>query len=257
MKKKLFSILLALVLALSLSPVTAVVAADGSSITGAVTLGTTYTGISEWITDETAQCDSHSAKLVWPAPYRDEEDNYIVPRAFADIAIPSGLEVSGVSSWSYWVKAPEDYAPNLIFYVDTTGDGSSDTTISAWPKNDPPLADVWTQIDQTTIGGYKGIYLVWGSNPWPSFKSSWDAVQSAYGSAVIMKVKIGKGVIGTNQEITAYVDDFTLNDTTYVFEPPTKADILSDVPGKGLDKAPGLQKPFNPNSQAEDNAGKK
>ncbi len=39
--------------------------------------------------------------------------------------------------------------------------------------------------------------------------------------------------------------------------PPTKADILSGVPGNGLDKAPGLQKPFNPNSKAGDHAGKK
>jgi hypothetical protein len=40
---------------------------------------------------------------------------------------------------------------------------------------------------------------------------------------------------------------------------PTKADILkgSGVPGEGLDNAPGLQKPFNPNSKAADNAGKK
>ena len=39
----------------------------------------------------------------------------------------------------------------------------------------------------------------------------------------------------------------------------TKADILKfrGVPGKGLDKAPGLQKPFNPKSKAEDHAGKK
>jgi len=39
----------------------------------------------------------------------------------------------------------------------------------------------------------------------------------------------------------------------------SKADILeeSGVPGKGLDKAPGLQKPFNPNSKAGENAGKK
>jgi len=41
--------------------------------------------------------------------------------------------------------------------------------------------------------------------------------------------------------------------------PPTKADILkgSGIPGKGLDTAPGLQKPFNPNSQAGEHAGKK
>ncbi len=39
----------------------------------------------------------------------------------------------------------------------------------------------------------------------------------------------------------------------------TKADILKDsgVPGKGLENAPGLQKPFNPNSKAAEHAGKK
>lgn len=39
----------------------------------------------------------------------------------------------------------------------------------------------------------------------------------------------------------------------------TKADILKErgVPGKGIDHAPGLQKPFNPKSNAADNAGKK
>jgi len=39
----------------------------------------------------------------------------------------------------------------------------------------------------------------------------------------------------------------------------TKAEILklSGVPGKGISKAPGLQKPFNPNSKAAEHAGKK
>lgn len=39
----------------------------------------------------------------------------------------------------------------------------------------------------------------------------------------------------------------------------TKAQILklSGVPGKGIDKAPGLQKPFNASSHAADHAGKK
>lgn len=41
--------------------------------------------------------------------------------------------------------------------------------------------------------------------------------------------------------------------------PMTKADILRyrEVPGKGIDAAPGLQKPFNPKSQAAEHAGKK
>jgi len=40
---------------------------------------------------------------------------------------------------------------------------------------------------------------------------------------------------------------------------PTKADVLmgSGVSGRGLENAPGLQKPFNPNSKAAENAGKK
>lgn len=39
----------------------------------------------------------------------------------------------------------------------------------------------------------------------------------------------------------------------------TKAEILklSGVPGRGIDKAPGLQKTFNPKSQAAEHAGKK
>ena len=39
----------------------------------------------------------------------------------------------------------------------------------------------------------------------------------------------------------------------------TKAEILKQngVPGKGIDRAPGLQKPFNPNSSAAEHAGKK
>ena len=50
-----------------------------------------------------------------------------------------------------------------------------------------------------------------------------------------------------------------LYDQEYTLWQPTKADILKDsgVPGKGLDKAPGLQKPFNPNSKAGEHAGKK
>jgi len=40
---------------------------------------------------------------------------------------------------------------------------------------------------------------------------------------------------------------------------PNKADVLLDsgVQGKGLNNAPGLQKPFNPKSKAADHAGKK
>jgi len=64
--------------------------------------------------------------------------------------------------------------------------------------------------------------------------------------------------------VTPYFDwtnplvDMNVPNYEYV-APPTKAEILidSEVPGQGLDKAPGLQKPFNPNSKAGEHAGKK
>lgn len=171
----------------------------------------------EW-TDETAAVGDYSVKLDWPAPYRDADNNYIVPRASVAITDSPDLAIGVVDSWSYWIKAPSSYAPNLTFSTDTLGDESSDTTITAWPTNAP--GDEWSLIDETTIGGYKGAYIVWGSNPWPSYKFDWSAVQVSYGDAEILDLLIGKGVIGTNQDITVFVDDFTLNGITYSFEPP-------------------------------------
>lgn len=61
----------------------------------------------------------------------------------------------------------------------------------------------------------------------------------------------GKSVSATSNAVEV---SLTINKTLL-----TKAEILklSGVPGKGIDTAPGLQKPFNPKSQAAEHAGKK
>lgn len=179
-------------------------------------------GTAEW-TDEEVAVGDYSVELDWPAPYW-EDSNYIVPQASVAITDLADLTISEVNSWSYWANAPKSYCPNLTFYTDTVGDGDSDTTITAWPTNAP--GDVWTQIDETTIGGYQGAYVVWGSNPWPSWKFDWSAVQSSYGDAEILDLLIGKGVIGTNKDITVYVDDFILNGVLYSFEPPPPPPVV-------------------------------
>ncbi|MBA7496925.1 hypothetical protein ES702_07534 [subsurface metagenome] len=53
--------------------------------------------------------------------------------------------------------------------------------------------------------------------------------------------------------------DWDFDWTRFDVLPPTKSDILinSGVPGKGLENAPGLDKPFNPKSQAGEHAGMK
>lgn len=59
----------------------------------------------------------------------------------------------------------------------------------------------------------------------------------------------GKSVSATSNSVTVSLNKSLM----------TKAEILklSGVPGKGIDKAPGLQKPFNPKSKAAEHAGKK
>ena len=110
--------------------------------------------------------------------------------------------------------------PNLTFYLDTDDDGGTDTTVSAWPMNDG-LADTWMRVDQNTIKNYHGAYVVWAGSS-PRYKFSWNAVLSDYGTADLLGIKIGKGVIGTNESITTYVDDFTMSfngtSRTWVFE---------------------------------------
>ncbi len=171
----------------------------------------------EW-SDETSAVGDYSVRLDWPAPYRDADDNYIVPGASVVITDFPNLTIGDVDSWSYWVYAPKSYAPNLAFYTDTVGDESSDTSISAWPTNTPDSE--WFLIDETTIGGYQGAYVVWSSNPWPSWKFDWSAVQGSFDEAEILNMLIGKGVIGTNRDLMVFVDDFTINGITYSFEPP-------------------------------------
>ncbi len=211
-------------IAICLVAVLAIFVAAGTVTAGLVTLGSTYEGVASWTTETAAPGgDGVSAKLYWPAPYNDDEDNYITPRAWISVDVPD-TTVGNINSWDYWSKAPENYCVNLTFYVDTEAENYEgrdyDMTITALPENDPPLADVWMNVDQGTIGGYDGAYICWANGTGsPSYKFSWSSVQDSYGSGTVLSVKTGKGVIGTSQIITAYVDDFSMNGVEYAFIP--------------------------------------
>jgi len=178
---------------------------------GDVHVGVTHGASAAW-TPSSSAVGSSSLQLNWPPPYYEDPVNntgYTVPRAFARIDIPSGLALNDIEDWSYWAKAPEDYVTNLTFYLDTDSDAVTDTTVTAWPENDPPLADTWMQVDEKTIGGYDGSYVIWSDAAYPSWEFNWASITDGYGDASLLGLKLGKGVIGTSQPITTYVDDFS------------------------------------------------
>ncbi len=67
----------------------------------------------------------------------------------------------------------------------------------------------------------------------------------------VIKIEITRSWAAQSPTPMQYVDNINLIMPT--------ANILSDsgVPGQGINEAPGLQKPFNPNSAADEHAGKK
>jgi len=241
-KRKILSILFALVLACSFSLMTAV---PVSANPGGIELVATGDSTATWTTEE-AKFGDYSAKLTMPAGTGWVNDN-----AEARIAISDVPTLSDVTGWSFWAKGLDAYYVPIEFYIDTDGDGTVDKIIVGQKMGS--MTSEWVELNQTNMS----MYMTWKDGY--EWLWNWSKVQSKYGDATLLRVDIGYGSLGSNEAVTAYVDDFTLNDTTYVFEPPTKADILigSGVPGKGLGEAPGLQKPFNPNSKAADHAGKK
>ena len=74
------------------------------------------------------------------------------------------------------------------------------------------------------------------------------------GSTIVNKATV-KGTDPTCKRVTASATATVSINKTF----PWKRDILkhSGVHGKGIDKAPGLQKPFNPKSKAAEHAGQK
>ncbi len=86
-----------------------------------------------------------------------------------------------------------------------------------------------------------------------TFSVNAQGLSSTAGKTTVENYKQERGPVSINPTSNNSTTPSSNNSTM------TKADILrqSGVPGKGIDHAPGLQKPFNPKSNAADNAGKK
>ena len=209
MKRKIFSILFALVLVLTLGLVTAV---PVSANPGGIELVAIGDSTAEWTTEQ-AKVGSYSAKLTMPAGTGWVNDN-----AEVRIPISASLKISEITGWSYWTMAPDKYTTPIEFYVDTNNDGEYDKIIAGTKIGATP--EGWFQVDKD----YLSCYMTWKNGY--EWLTTWDKVVAKYGDATLLRVDIGYGSLGSNQAVTAYIDDFTLNDTTYVFEPlPIEVEI--------------------------------
>lgn len=184
-------------------------------------------GIFTW-TDATKAVGDWSAQLDWPG-----SGGYAQARVFPAVALVT--TVSSVNSWSYWGKAPKSYFPNLSFVLDDPDISNNgpiysgvgyDTVVTVWPSN-TGQDDTWMDVLSTQALPYTVWTNAYSGGPvmktmtWDEFKAPWSQWGNTFdfSNATVLRMNLGKGVIGTTQTITAYVDDFTLNAHTYEFEP--------------------------------------
>ena len=223
MKKKVLSVLLALVLALSLSLVTAVPVAAANGVAPTID-GVLDEG--EW--GEPAFWSDYFDVYVM----NDAEYLYVAFETLGGTYLPTGdgevgminvytMNPETLECWAYcWIHR----TPNLIeLYYSPPRTQRSTEADFAVKATVFELQIPLSELESINLGDTINFHFASFAEGWNNWTNWW------------------------------------LYDQEYNTWAPPKADILKDsgIPGKGLDKAPGLQKPFNPNSQAGNNAGKK
>jgi hypothetical protein len=113
-------------------------------------------------------------------------------------------------------------------------------------------ADAFADVSDSSIG-YLG--KTWVGDP-STYTYTYSISIGPYSEPGDYTIDNTATITGTDSYTT---DKDSLTITIHVDSVDTKKDILieSGIPGKGLENAPGLQKPFNPESKASENAGKK
>jgi len=275
MKRKIFSVLIALVLVLSFSLVTAVPAAASETPTIDGILeegewdayfwftdnskgpGTGYEDDDEPIFTGYLTFDAENLYLAF-----DVEDNTPdTNRDFLYVTIdipPAGEFNSNSIDALYWGSVPT----NPSFF------GEAYLTGGQFPWDKSQRGSTWG-----TDGGVVTARNITDTNRYYELKIPLAAIDAKEGDIIGLKIQARGGQSETDPQMVNFFPDMPDGitpiraDTRVEVEGnfyhltliPTKADILkgSGVPGKGLDKAPGLQKPFNPDSKAGEHAGKK
>ena len=164
-----------------------------------------------------------------------------------------------------------DRSGYLNFNVDFDGSDTWQRRLVFVPRqNGTVVQDTWQEWDAIDGGNalwsYSGPIWPVTLQPGTTLKT-WNQILADYPG---IRIRVTDSWLGLRVG-EPYPDGYTENldgfkfgtaagTTTFDFDlANSKADILenSGVPGHGLDTAPGLQKEFNPKSQAAEHAGKK
>jgi hypothetical protein len=223
MKRKLINVLLALVLALSLSVITAVPAAAAPATLNVVpfTLKTGGDGTATW---ETAQhhTGSYSVEL-----YTGTTSDV----SYGGVNIPPIAPIplqSLTADPSYWVYEPTvvtDRHPYVNIILDLDGNLATTTDIdclegvgSRTIAGGQPPAATWTEMKER-VGYYDGDQSMGASGyivSAPGTLAQWKAYMAThYANAKVIKVQLMFGMWADASIGPVYVDDVNINGTTY------------------------------------------
>ncbi len=184
-----------------------VVKGQAAEMSYKITLYSKGLSTAEWTTEEKVYGD-YSAKLIMPAGTGWVNDN-----AEVQIKILDGILIKDINTFSYWIIAPNGYTVPIEFHVDTDGKGTIDKIIIG--QKTGATSEDWLKVSESSLN----MYMTWKEGGGFEWLSTWEKVQDKYGEAKLLEVHIGYGSLGSNIKVTAYVDDFTLNDTIYSIEP--------------------------------------
>jgi len=242
MKRKFFSVLLALVLVLSFSLVTAVPAAAQATLNVVpFTFTQVSSGTAAW-SDAEYHTGSYSVKLYAPAS----------TGGYGQVAMDLDMAFADLADFSVWVEGGEtaQALPLLIIEfaeatlptsVDLSGgnnhpggetvdlSGSTRVNISSQPGQSEELSDTlmsdaidgWekygTHDDATIDAGTGAYWTIYDYDTGPYDYFTWAEIQTIFAGATVTEVKVQLRYPQAPAAVdsTVYVDDITINDVTY------------------------------------------
>ena len=207
MKKKIFGILFALVLVLSMSLV-AVPAVAADPLSADINFSSSGSATVEW-SDTTAYSGSYSVHLVSPADGSG---------AGVALRLNPQIRFGDITSASYWYYNTLDASANPYFLFalcPEQGGGHSDvdTLVILYPGSITLTQNVWSEADLTS--GSANFH--WGP-PWDTYDGTGNlaAAQAALGNKYVYSLAPN---VGTGPAGDGYVDDIEINGSTYTMEP--------------------------------------